>query len=104
MTSTLDTSSLQRSSLKNYFDLIDWDVEPCTKPPLTIETDSETFMAAIAATLKLPKYPNNTQAVERMVRVVCEAATKRVRNIARDGLIQKLLESRTQSQSSPLKT
>ena len=62
---------------QNYFDLIDWDVVPCTEPPLTIDMDLETVMAAIAAPVKLPNYPNNTQAVERMVRVVTDVAPKR---------------------------
>ena len=38
---------------QNYFDLIAWDVVPCTEPPLTINMDLETVMAAIAAPLKL---------------------------------------------------
>ena len=79
---------------KNYFDLIDWDVEPCTEPPLTIDMELDTIMSAISAPLKLPSFPNNTQGVERMIRVMCEAATKRVGHLARDGLILKLLESR----------
>ena len=40
--------------------------------------------------LKLPSYPSNTQAVERMVRVVTEVANKK----ARHRMILKLLESR----------
>ena len=69
---------------QNYFDLIDWDVVPCTEPPLTIYIDLEKVMAAITAPLRLPKYPNNTQAVEGMVRVLSEVATKRVGHMARD--------------------
>ena len=78
----------------NYFDLIDWDTEPCTEPPLTVDLDLDRIMAAISAPLRLPPFPNNTQAVERMVRVVSEAAVKRVGHTARNGLILKLLESR----------
>ena len=79
---------------KNYFDLIDWESEPCTEPPLTIDMSLDTIMAAIGELLKLPPYPNHTQAVERLVRVVCEVASKRVGYIARHRMILRLLESR----------
>ena len=82
--------------VKNYFDMIDWDLEPCTEPPLTIDMDLERVLSAIGTPLNLPAYPNSTQAVERMVRVVSETATKRVGQEARDGLILQLLESRKQ--------
>ena len=55
----------------------------------------DTILSAICAPLKLPSFQNNTQGVERMIRAVCEAATKRVGHLARGGLILKLLESRT---------
>ena len=77
-----------------YFDLINWETEPCTEPPLTMDMDLNMVMSAMGAPLSLPAFPNNTQAVERMVRVVSEAATRRVGHMARDGLILQLLESR----------
>ena len=61
----------------NYFDMIDWDTEPCTEPPLTIDFGLETIMSAFQNPLILLHYPNHTQAVERMVRVVTEVATQR---------------------------
>ena len=79
----------------NFFDLVDWELEPCTEPPLTMDMELDIVMSALSAPLRLPAFPNNTQAVERMVRVVSEAATKRVGHMARDGLILKLLESRS---------
>ena len=78
----------------NYFDLIDLDCEPCTEPPLTMEFDLDTIMGAFREPLILPSYPSNTQAVERMVRVVTEVASKRAGYTARHRMILKLLESR----------
>jgi hypothetical protein len=79
---------------KDYFDLIDWDTEPCTEPPLTMDLSVDSMMDAIREPLQLPNFPNNTQAVERMVRVVTEVATKRAGFTARHRMILKLLESR----------
>ena len=78
----------------NYFDLVDLDSSPCTEPPLTMDMDLDTIMGAFREPLKLPPYPNNTQAVERMVRVVTEVANKKAGYTARHRMILKLLESR----------
>ena len=78
----------------NYFDLIDWENEPCTEPPLTMEYSLDSIMAIIGDPLTLPPYPNHTQAVEKMVRVVTEVATKKAGYHARQRHILKLLESR----------
>jgi hypothetical protein len=79
---------------QNYYDLIDWEVEPCTEPPVTMDLSLETVMDAIREPLRLPDYPNNTQAVERMVRVVTEVATKRAGYNGRHTMILQLLHSR----------
>ena len=78
----------------NYFDLADLDNEPCTEPPLTMDMDLDTIMGAFREPLNLPPYPNNTQAVERLVRVVTEVAPKRAGYTSRHRMILKLLESR----------
>ena len=57
--------------------MIDWESEPWTEPPLTMEFDLDTIMGVIESPLILLPYPNHTQAVERMVRVVTEVATQR---------------------------
>ena len=79
---------------KNYFDMVDWNSEPCTEPPLTMEYSAEEIFECIGSPLTLPNYPNHTQAVERMVRVVCEVASKRVGYLARHRQILQKLESR----------
>ena len=55
----------------------------------------EEVLDVITTPLVLPPYPNHTQAVERMVRVVTEVATKRAGYSARHRLILNLLKSRT---------
>ena len=67
----------------NYFDLIDWETEPCTEPPLTMDLSVDSILDCIRSPLILPPYPNHTQSVERMVRVVCEVAGQRVGYTAR---------------------
>ena len=79
---------------QNYFDLIDWESEDCTEPPLTMGMSTDEILAAFKEPLILPPFPNHTQAVERMVRVTSEVAPQRVGYTARHRLILKLLESR----------
>ena len=50
-----------------YVDMIDWDSEPCTEPPLTIGVELDNIMGAMQNPFTLLPYPNHTQAVERMV-------------------------------------
>ena len=57
--------------------MIKWEEVPCTEPPLTMGMPMDEVMAAIGEPLRVPKYPNHTQRVEAMVRVVTEVATKR---------------------------
>ena len=63
--------------------MIAWDSQPCTEPPLTMDLSVDSIMQYISSPLILPPYPNHTQSVERMVRVVCEVAGKRVGYLAR---------------------
>ena len=78
----------------DYTKMIDWDKVTCTEPPLTMGMPMEEIMDAFRAPLILPDYPNHTQKVESLVRVVTEVAPKRAGYTARHRLILKLLESR----------
>ena len=60
---------------------------------MTKELEMTEILTAFASPLHLPAYPNNTQQVERLVRVVTEVASKRVGYNARHQLILQLLES-----------
>ena len=62
---------------KIYTDLVDWDKEVWTEPPLTQGLSEDVILSALAKPLILQSYPNHTQAVERLVRVVTESCTTR---------------------------
>ena len=74
--------------------LVDLETVEKTEPPVTKEMSEETVLSALATPLELAPYPNNTQRVEQMVRVVTEAATQRATFQGRNRLILQLLESR----------
>jgi hypothetical protein len=57
-----------------YFDMVDWEKDAKTEPPLTQDLSEKELLDVIATPLKLPHYPCHTQHVERVVPVVAEAA------------------------------
>ena len=73
-----------------FCDMVDLDSAEKTEPPVTCLPD-EVILSALTAPLILPAFPNNTQGVERMVRVVTLAAVKRAGHAARHRLILQLL-------------
>ena len=77
---------------KKFYDLVDLETAEKTEPPVTKHLPDETISSALTAPLILPAFPNNTQSVERAVRVVTKVAKKRAGHTARHKLIlQKLL-------------
>ena len=64
-------------------DLIDWEVEQKTEPPLTMSLSDDTILSAFETPLILDNYPNHTQAVERTVPVVTESCLQKVGYTAR---------------------
>ena len=78
----------------DYTELVDWDKIPCTEPPITMGMSEEEILAAIETPLHLDPYPNHTQQIEQMVKVVTDAAKRRANPVARDCLIVQKLESR----------
>jgi len=87
-----------RFDATEYFDLIDWQSCDVTEPPLLSEI-SENDMAMYIGSgyvpkIDFPKYPCHTQAVERCVKLVTEAAAAVCGAKARDGFIRVRLESR----------
>ena len=79
---------------RDYTEMINWVEVPCTEPPLTMGMTMEEVMVALKEPLRFPNYPNHTQRVEAMVRVVTEVADKRAGYDARQRMILNLLESR----------
>ena len=77
-----------------FCDMVDLDSAEKTEPPVTRDLPDEVILSALTAPLILPAFPNNTQGVERMVRVVTLAAVKRAGHAARHRLILHLLQSR----------
>ena len=78
----------------SYFDMIDWHSLVSTEPPLTMDLSVDEILNIIRGPIILADYPNLTQSVERMVRVVTEVAPRKAGYRARHRAILELLESR----------
>ena len=90
----------------SYEDMIDWSVE-ISEPPLTADFSNDEF-AEYIKTSDLPKLPSislgatslnnipcHSQAVERNVKLVSEAAKKVIGITNRDGFVKCTIESRS---------
>lgn len=77
---------------ENYTQLIDWSQERITEPPLTASL-SEHELSSVGESM--PSYPVHTQAVERAVQLVTQAASAVVGQSARHGYICARLKHRT---------
>ena len=81
----------------NYTDLINWQEETITKPPLVSRIPIDE-LEALSHERKLydyfPRYPSHTQAVERAVKLVTEASASVINDEGRDGYIRNKLNSR----------
>ena len=75
-----------------YFDMIDWAVYTISEPPvLKAMTDAELkdlITTEVTPTVIFPKFPCQTQAVERHVKLVTEAAKAVCGQNSRDGFIR----------------
>ena len=77
-----------------YTELIDWNRESVTQPPLLRDVSDAEIQAIERDPWQAPSYPAHTQAVERAVRVVTEASAAVANEEARHGLITARLEHR----------
>lgn len=81
-----------------YFDVIDWTVCPISEPPVIKKmTDNELkefIKAEVTPTVLFSKFPCHTQAVERHVKLVTEAAKAVCGQKTRDGFIRARIASR----------
>jgi hypothetical protein len=81
-----------------YFDMIDWAVCPISEPPvIKAMTDAELrdlITTEVTPTVIFPKFPCHTQAVERHVKLVSEAAKAVCGQKSRDGFIRARIASR----------
>ena len=58
---------------KDYSDIISWDLTNFCEPAITKKLSDDDLRKAYAAPLELPNHPNNSQSVERAVKMVSEA-------------------------------
>lgn len=88
----------------DYIEMIDWDVTPITPPPLLrrIEINMNTIRPLLIKKLECHEFgslivgiPNNTQAVERTVKLVTQSANRVCGQSQRDGFILSTLQSRS---------
>ena len=79
---------------ERFCNLIELETAEKWEPPVTKDLSEEVILSALAQPLILDAYPNNTQAVEQMVRVVTEVAPLRVGYDGRHRLIVQKLKSR----------
>ena len=77
-----------------YSELITWDEEIVTEPPLFRHLPDEDLEAIVQAPLPVPSYPAHTQSVERAVRVVTEACERVQGEETRHGFIAARLKHR----------
>lgn len=78
-----------------WHEMIDWDNTTVTESPLTAHLTTEQIKAIEITPLSVPNYPNNTQGVERCIKVVTESSKAVYGEDARDGFIRARISSRT---------
>lgn len=82
---------------EDYIDLIDWQNYIVTEPPVTVKLSNKDLENIVKETFfvkNLGKFPCHTQAVERCVKIITEAALKVCGETSRDGYIRSKLEGR----------
>ena len=65
-----------------------------TEPPMTLDLSDEELRGLVEKPLFVPPYPCHTQAVERAIKLVSEAAGSVVGADSRDGYIRQKIRSR----------
>ena len=78
----------------SYHSMINWDEEFRTEPPFITSLSDEELLHIINTPLEVPKWPNNTQAVVRAIKLVSEAVMEVTGNEERDGYIRQRIQSR----------
>lgn len=82
----------------HYHQMVDWQALNLSEPPITkMIATSEINSAILSDQKKLQlatDFPNHTQAVERVIKLVTDASVSVVGEKARDGLIRARVEGR----------
>lgn len=74
-------------SAGHYTELLNWDTELITEPPLTMGLSNDELQCILGAPLEVEAYPVHTVAVERTVKVVTAAARAVIGERQRHGWI-----------------
>ena len=78
----------------DYPDLIDWENAVFSEPPMTMSLTNEEILGFVNEPLIVPDYPGHTQAVERTIKLVTEAAGTVIWSEAREGFMWQKIKSR----------
>jgi hypothetical protein len=76
-------------------DIISWENSTLTEPPLTRSLTDDQILQIKEKPLVIRKYPNHTQSVERMIKLVTDASKAVYGFDARDGFIRARIQSRS---------
>ena len=79
---------------KSYSEMIDWKTEQISEPVLTVKMTKHELLSLKDSPLELPRYPSNTQSVERLVKQTTRAASSVAGFQARDGFLRASATSR----------
>ena len=79
---------------RSYTEMIDWKTEAIYEPVLTVSMSKDELLSLKHSPLSVPRYPSNTQSVERLVKQVSRAASSVAGFEARDGFLRASATSR----------
>ena len=80
--------------VSTYPDLIDWNTTIFSEPPMTLSLSNHQIMDFAKTPLIIPDFLCHTQAVERTIKLVTEAAGSVIGPEARDGFMRLKIKSR----------
>ena len=83
-----------RFQARSYHNMIDWKKELQSEPPFIARLSDNELIKILDSPLQVPKWKNNTQAVERGIKLVTETCTAVTGQVERDGFIRQRMHSR----------
>ena len=78
----------------SYHNMINWRKELQSEPPFIARLSDNELIKILESPLQVPKWKNNTQAVERGIKLITEACTSVTGQAERDGFIRQRMHSR----------
>ena len=83
-----------RFQARSYHNMIDWKKELKSEPPFISRLSDDELIKILDSPLQVPKWKNNTQAVQRGINLGTEACTAVNGQAGRDGFIRQRMHSR----------